>query len=44
MTNRSCAPAVAALDLLDAGDERSMRAARLLLQGMVARVRLDEVR
>jgi hypothetical protein len=42
--SRMASPAVAALDLLDAGDERSMRAARLLLQGMGARVRLDEVR
>ena len=39
--SRMASPAVAALDLLDAGDERSMRAARLLLQGMVARVQAD---
>lgn len=38
--SRLASPAVAALDLLDAGDERSVRAARRLLQRMVARVQV----
>ena len=39
--SRMASPAVAALDLLDAGDERSVRAARQLLQRLAARVQED---
>lgn len=38
---RMASPAVAAVDLLDAGDEPSVRAARQLLRRMVARLQGD---